>query len=90
MVKQVANVSSSESVDVNGIKFSIHPVFDQYGASECGKIVNIDRKTILLGNLKNSCYVNAASCKSSEIQAYYIAQKDETFGRENLYSFLLL
>ena len=27
--------------DVNGLRFIIHPVFDQYAASECGKIVNI-------------------------------------------------
>lgn len=44
-------------VDVNGLKFGVHPVFDQYGGSECGKIVNIDRETILLGNPTNSYYL---------------------------------
>ena len=44
-------------IDVNGLRFIIHPVFGQYAASECGKIVNIDRETILLGNPSNSNYL---------------------------------
>lgn len=42
---------------VNGLKFRVHPVYDQYAASECGKIVNIDREAILLGNPLNSNYL---------------------------------
>lgn len=47
-----------DEVDVNGLKFRVHPVSDQYAASECGKIVNIDRETILLGNPTNTNYLN--------------------------------
>ena len=42
---------------VNGLKFRIHPVFDQYAASRCGKIVNIEREAILLGNPSSSNYL---------------------------------
>lgn len=42
---------------VNGLKFRVHPVYDQYAASECGKIVNIDRKNILLGKFEKSGYL---------------------------------
>lgn len=42
---------------VNGLKFRVHPVYDQYAASKCGKIVNIVRKTILLGNLSHTNYL---------------------------------
>ena len=44
-------------IDVNGLKFRVHPIYDQYAASECGKIVNIDREAILLGNLTNTNYL---------------------------------
>ena len=47
-----------DEVDVNGLKFRVHPVSDQYAASECAKIVNIDRETILLGNPTNTNYLN--------------------------------
>jgi len=35
-------------IDVNGLRFRVHPVYDQYGASRCGKLLNIE--TILLGS----------------------------------------
>ena len=44
-------------IHVNGLKFRVHPVYDQYAASKCGKVVNIDRKAILLGKLKTSGYL---------------------------------
>ena len=44
-------------IHVNGIKFRVHPVYDQYAASKCGKVVNIDRKAILLGKLETSGYL---------------------------------
>lgn len=44
-------------IHVNGLKFRGHPVYDQYAASECGKIVNIDREAILLGFLTNTGYL---------------------------------
>lgn len=44
-------------IHVNGLKFRVHPGFDQYGGSECGKIVNIDREAILLGNPTNTNYL---------------------------------
>lgn len=43
---------------VNRLKFRVHPVFDQYAGSRCGKLVNIDRETILLGSPMNSNYLN--------------------------------
>ena len=46
-----------DDVDVNGLRFIIHPVFDQYGASQCGRIVNIDPETVLLGNPSNTNYL---------------------------------
>ena len=42
---------------VNGLKFRVHPVYNQYAASKCGKIVSIDRETILLGNPSNTNYL---------------------------------
>ena len=44
-------------IHVNGLKFRVHPVYDQYAASKCGKVVNIDRKAILLGKLETSGYL---------------------------------
>ena len=38
---------------VNGLRFRIHLIYDQYAASECGKIVSIDREAILFGNPSN-------------------------------------
>lgn len=52
------NVTGPIEIDVNGLKFRIHPVFDQYGDSKCGKTVNIDRETILLGNPSNTNYLH--------------------------------
>lgn len=36
-------------INVNGLILRIHPVDDQYAASRCGKVVNIDSEAILLG-----------------------------------------
>lgn len=48
-----------DEVDVNGLKFRVHPVCDQYAASESGKIVNVDKKNILLGNPNNTNYLKS-------------------------------
>ena len=50
-------MSLSKNIVINELKFRVHPVYDQYAASKCGKIVNIDRKTILLGQLEHSGYL---------------------------------
>lgn len=42
---------------VNGFMFRVHPVNDQYAASKCGKIINIDRKNMLLGKFEKSGYL---------------------------------
>ena len=56
---------------VNGLKFRVHPVYDQYAASKCGKIINIDRKITLLGNPSNSnylrCRVRAKNTKNQKL-----------------------
>ena len=46
-------------IDVNGLKFRVHPVFYQYAGSRCGTLVNIDRETILLGNPSNTSQVKS-------------------------------
>ena len=54
-------------IDVNGFKFRVHPVYDQYGASRCGKLVNIDRETMLLGSPGMNgvnCSVRSANSKN--------------------------
>lgn len=48
-----------DEVDVNGLRFRVHPVYDQYAASECGKIVNVDKKNILLGNPIDTNYLKS-------------------------------
>ena len=57
-------------IDVNGLKFRVHPVFYQYAGSRCGTLVNIDRETILLGNPSNtnylSCWVRARNTKNKK------------------------
>ena len=45
-----------KEIVVNGLKFRVHRVYDQYAASECGKVVNIDQKNILLGKPGSSNY----------------------------------
>lgn len=55
---------------VNGLKFRVHSVYDQYAASKCGKIVNIDREAILLGSPLNSnylvCWVRAKNTRKGK------------------------
>ena len=56
-------------IHVNGIKFRVHLVYDQYAASECGKIINIDRKNMILGNLDHisgylQCNVRAKNVRN--------------------------
>lgn len=41
-------------INVNGLILRIHPVDDQYPASRCGKVVNIDSEAILLGTPSTS------------------------------------
>ena len=41
-------------INVNGLILRIHPADDQYTASRCGKVVNIDSEAILLGTLSTS------------------------------------
>ena len=41
-------------INVNGLILRIHPVDDQYTASRCGKVVNIDSEAILLGTPSTS------------------------------------
>ena len=41
-------------INVNGLILRIHPVDDQYAASRCGKVVNIDSEAILLGTPSTS------------------------------------
>ena len=55
---------------VNGLKFRVHSVYDQYAASKCGKIVNIDREAILLGSPLISnylvCWVRAKNTRKGK------------------------
>ena len=53
----IINMKCNNEIHVNGLKFRVHPVYDQYAASACGKIVNIDQGRILLGNLSNANYL---------------------------------
>ena len=53
-------MNMSESVAVNEIKFRVHPVYYQYATSKCGKIINIDLKNIILGNLDHSGYLHCS------------------------------
>jgi len=41
-------------INVNGLILRIHPVYNQYSASRCGKVVNIDSEAILLGTPSTS------------------------------------
>ena len=36
-------------VHVNGLKFRIHPIYNQFAASHYGKYININNEAILLG-----------------------------------------
>ena len=36
-------------IHVNGLEFRIHPVYNQFAASRCGKYININNEAILLG-----------------------------------------
>lgn len=36
-------------IHVNGLKFRIHPVYNQFAASRCGTYININNEAILLG-----------------------------------------
>ena len=60
---------------VNGLKFRVHPVYNQYAASKCGKIVSIDRETILLGNPSNTnylqCTVRAKNTKNQKTVPFH-------------------
>ena len=47
--------SMNMDINVNGLILRIHPVYDQYAASRCGKVVNIDSEAILLGTPSTSC-----------------------------------
>ena len=51
---------------INGLKFRVHPVYDQYAASRCGIYNNINNETILLGQPRAkwlSCQVKAVNSK---------------------------
>lgn len=53
---------------MNGLFLKIHPVYDQYAASRCGKVVNLDSEAILLGTPditnKLSCSVRSKNIKN--------------------------
>ena len=55
---------------VNELKFRVHSVYDQYAASKCGRIFNIDREAILLGSPLNSnylvCWVRAKNTRKGK------------------------
>ena len=36
-------------ININGLQFQVHPVYDQYAVNRCGKYNNINNETILLG-----------------------------------------
>ena len=36
-------------IHVNGLKFRIYPICNQFAASRCGKYININNEVILLG-----------------------------------------
>ena len=36
-------------INVNGLKFRIHPVYNQFAASRCGRYINIINEAILRG-----------------------------------------
>ena len=42
-------MESKREITINGLKIRVHPVYDQYAASRCGKYININNETILLG-----------------------------------------
>ena len=56
MVRQVANVSSNESVNLV-IKFRKHPICNLYAGSKCEKFININRRVIYSGNEKRNGYM---------------------------------
>ena len=47
--------SMNMDINVNGLILRIHLLYDQYAASRCGKVVNIDSEAILLGTPSTSC-----------------------------------
>ena len=53
-------------IHVNGLKFRIHPIYNQFAASRCGKYININNEAILLGlpgTRGIRCSVKAADSK---------------------------
>lgn len=49
---------------VDDVKFKCHPVYDMYATSKCGKIINIKRQKLLVGNLYTTglrCHVRASN-----------------------------
>ena len=53
-------------IDINGLKFRVHPVYNQYAASQCGEFININSEAIMLGCPEKSgltCRVRAINDK---------------------------
>lgn len=53
-------------IDINGLKFRIHPVYNQYAASRCGKYIDINSEAIMLGTPAKSgllCSIRAVNEK---------------------------
>ena len=66
--------SMNMDINVNSLILRIHPVYDQYAASRCGKVVNIDSEAILLGTPSTSCNISNMRCS--------VSSPDETPRRE--------
>ena len=66
VIKIIYIMEYENEIDINGLKFRVNPVYNQYAASECGKLININNEAIMLGcpaKCGLSCRVRAINDK---------------------------
>lgn len=55
-------------INMNGLSLKMHPVYDQYAASRCGKVVNLKSENTMVGSpditSKLSCSVKSRNIKN--------------------------
>ena len=59
---------SDMEINMNGLSLKMHPIYDQYAASRCDKVVNLESENIMLGSPdisnKLSCSVKSRNIKN--------------------------
>ena len=59
---------SDMEINMNGLSLKVHPLYDQYAACRCGKVVYLESENIMLGSSdisnKLSCSVKSKNIKN--------------------------